>query len=66
MLYAQTPAAQDAPEMTAQNSPATFKTKVNLVLVPVVVRDATGRPVGTLKQANFRLFAKGKPQVIWR
>lgn len=65
-VYAQTPAAQDAPEMTTQNSPATFKTKVNLVLVPVVVRDAQGHAVGTLKQDNFHLFDKGKPQVISR
>jgi VWFA-related protein len=50
--------------MTAHEEPATFKTKVNLVLVPVVVRDGQGRAVGNLKQEDFQVFDKGKPQVI--
>src|ERR1700732_3905004 len=36
--------------------PSTFKTKVNVVLVPVVVRDAAGRPVGNLTQEDFQIF----------
>ncbi|HEY3741338.1 MAG TPA: VWA domain-containing protein [Bryobacteraceae bacterium] len=44
--------------------PASFRTKVNLVLVPVVVRDRKGKAVGTLKKEDFELFDKGKPQAI--
>jgi VWFA-related protein len=56
--------AQTSAEMSAHEEPATFKTKVNLVLVPVVVRDSQGRAVGNLKQEDFQVFDKGKPQVI--
>ena len=55
---------QSASEMNARDAPATFKSKVNLVLVPVVVRDGQGHAVGTLKQEDFQVFDKGKPQVI--
>ena len=55
---------QNDSEMSAHDAPATFKTKVNLVLVPVVVRDNQGNAVGTLKQEDFQVFDKGKPQVI--
>ena len=54
------------PEITSQQAPATFSTKVNLVSVPVVVRDNKGRAIGNLRQEDFRLFDKGKPQVIAR
>lgn len=33
-------------------------------MVPVVVRDRQGKAVGTLRQENFRLFDKNKPQTI--
>jgi VWFA-related protein len=56
--------AQTTAEMSAHEEPATFKSKVNLVLVPVVVRDSQGRAVGNLKQEDFQVFDKGKPQVI--
>ena len=45
--------AQDASQQTAEvsqhDTPLTFSTSVNLVPVPVVVRDAQGRAIGTLK-----------------
>jgi len=64
---AQTPAEtadKNGAEMTAHDAPATFQAKVNLVLVPVVVRDGQGRAVGNLQKEDFQLFDKGKPQVI--
>jgi VWFA-related protein len=54
----------NASEMTSHDAPATFSTKVNLVMVPVVVRDSQGRAIGTLRKEDFQLFDKGKPQVI--
>ena len=56
--------SQASAEVSSHDSPATFKAKVNLVLVPVVVRDNQGRAIGNLKQEDFQLFDKGKPQVI--
>lgn len=58
--------AQNAPELSSHDAPATFSTKVNLVLVPVVVRDAKGKAIGTLQKEDFQLFDKGKPQTITR
>jgi VWFA-related protein len=52
------------PEVTSHEATVTFSSKVNLVSVPVVVRDADGKPIGTLKQEDFQLFDKGKLQVI--
>jgi VWFA-related protein len=42
----------------------TFQSKVNLVLVPVVVRDSQGRPIANLTKEDFQLFDKGKRQAI--
>ncbi len=55
---------QSAPELSTRDAPATFSTKVNLVMVPVVVRDGKGKAIGTLQKEDFQLFDKGKPQVI--
>jgi VWFA-related protein len=74
LCYAQAPgpmptaAPGPAPvaEVSSRETPVTFSIRVNLVLVPVVVRDNQGRAIGTLKQADFTLFDKGKPQVITR
>jgi VWFA-related protein len=43
---------------------ATFQAKVDLVLVPVVVRDTHRRPIGNLTKDDFQLFDNGKPQTI--
>ena len=59
--------AQDkAPEIVSRDTPTTFSSKVNLVMVPVVVRDSKGKAIGTLKKEDFQLFDKGKPQTISR
>ena len=66
--FAQAPppqtAADKSPEIASRDAPSTFSSKVNLVMVPVVVRDARGHAIGTLKKEDFQLFDKGKPQVI--
>jgi VWFA-related protein len=57
-------AGQSEPEVTSHEATVTFSSKVNMVSVPVVVRDAEGRAAGNLKQEDFQLFDKGKLQVI--
>lgn len=51
---------------THQDPLATFRSHVNLVLVPVVVRDSHGGVVGNLTKANFTLYDKGKLREISR
>jgi VWFA-related protein len=58
------PQPQTTAEMTQRDAPFTFSTAVNLVLVPVVVRDREGHAIGTLKKEDFQLFDKGKLQEI--
>ncbi|MDE3167773.1 MAG: hypothetical protein KGN36_18375, partial [Acidobacteriota bacterium] len=65
-VFAQPPAQQPATEMSQKDEPAVFRARVNLVSVPVVVRDRQGKAVGTLKQEDFLLFDRGKPQYIAR
>jgi VWFA-related protein len=55
---------ENAPELTQKETAPTFQSKVNLVLVPVVVRDGQGRAIGDLTKDDFQLFDKGKPQTI--
>lgn len=59
-------APQPAPEMTTESAAPTFSTRVNLVMVPVVVRDSQGRAIGSLREEDFQLADKGKPQLITR
>ena len=66
----QPPAAEaslpNQPDISTREEKATFSARVNLVMVPVVVRDKQGRVVDGLSKDQFRLFDKGKPQVIER
>lgn len=57
-------ADKNASEVSSREETTTFKVKVNLVEVRVVVRDAAGHAIGTLKQEDFELLDNGKPQVI--
>jgi hypothetical protein len=50
--------------MAAQQTAPQFKAETNLVLVPVVVRDAKGEVVSNLTKEDFRLFDNGKEQAI--
>jgi VWFA-related protein len=59
-------APQDQPEVSIREEKATFTSHVNLVMVPVVVRDKQGHPIGDLTKESFRLFDKGKQQEIDR
>jgi VWFA-related protein len=59
-------AAWAQPEVVSHDAPATFSSRVNLVTVPVVVRDRAGHPIGSLRQEDFQLSDKGKAQVISR
>ena len=60
---AQAPAPNTA-EVVSHEAPVTFSSRVNLVSVPVVVRDRDGRALGNLRQEDFQLFDKGKLQAI--
>jgi len=51
-------------ELTQKDSAPTFQSKVNVVLVPVVVRDSHGRAIPDLTKDDFQLFDKGKLQTI--
>ena len=51
-------------EVTSRDEAPTFQSSVNLVRVPVVVRDKAGHPVGGLHQSDFHLTDLGKAQEI--
>lgn len=53
-----------AAEVVTRDSATTFKVRVNLVLLRVVVRDERGHVVDTLKKEDFLLFDNRKAQTI--
>jgi VWFA-related protein len=58
------PTAADQQEVATHDTPATFKVRVNLVLVHVVVRDNHGQVVPNLKKEDFQLLDNKKIQSI--
>jgi VWFA-related protein len=52
------------PGPASRNEPVTIRTSVQLVTIPVVVRNKQGRAVGNLEKTDFELFDNGKPQEI--
>jgi VWFA-related protein len=62
------PYTQSASQEVSQSreTPTTFSTRVNLVVVPVVVRDKRGKAIGNLTKEDFQLYDKGKLQSISR
>jgi VWFA-related protein len=56
--------ANETSEVSTRDTPPTFRVRVNLVLVRVVVRDNNGKVVTNLKKEDFLLSDNRKPQVI--
>jgi VWFA-related protein len=46
------------------NAPATIRSNVQLVTIPVIVRDKDGSAVGGLNREDFQLFDNGKRQEV--
>ena len=51
-------------EVVTRDSATSFKVRVNLVLLRVVVRDEHGQVIDSLKKEDFLLFDNRKPQTI--
>ena len=60
----QAPSANDNGELSSRDTAPTFKVRVNLVLVRVVVRDQQGKVVPNLHKEDFLLSDNRKPQTI--
>lgn len=51
-------------EISQMDTTPTFKVRVNLVQVRVIVRDSSGKPVDNLTREDFLLYDQGKLQTI--
>ena len=58
------PKADTGSEISQVDSAATFKVRVNLVQVRVIVRDPSGKPIDNLTRQDFLLYDQGKLQSI--
>lgn len=61
---AQETSSREVQEVSTKDTPATFKVRVNNVLVRVVVRDSHGQVVPNLKKEDFQLYDGRKLQTI--
>jgi hypothetical protein len=52
------------PQVSTEDTVGTFKLRVNLVQVHVVVRDSAGKPVENLHKEDFQLYDNNKLQAI--
>ncbi|MGB7848458.1 MAG: VWA domain-containing protein [Candidatus Acidiferrum sp.] len=57
-------ATETKPEVSSKDTGTTFKLRVNLVQVRVVVRDRKGNLVEGLKREDFQLYDQGKLQTV--
>ena len=57
-------ASENKAEVSSHDTGTTFKLRVNLVQVRVVVRDKQGKLVDGLKKEDFLLYDQGKLQAI--
>src|SRR5271166_2065079 len=58
-----------APSLVASQEPpppGSMKASVNLIEIPTIVRDKTGRPITNLKADDFRVYDQGTVQTISR
>ena len=51
-------------EISQMDSAATFKLRVNLVQVRVIVRDSSGKAINNLTRQDFQLYDQGKLQTV--
>jgi len=58
------PPAQAPPAPAEEQVPATFRTSVEVVVAPVIVKNRDGQYVNGLQPTDFRLFDNGKEQNI--
>ncbi len=64
LLAAALAAQTQSSEVATRDETPTFQSSVNLVRVPVVIRDKQGRTLGSYKKEDFQLTDRGKPQSI--
>ncbi|HEY1219750.1 MAG TPA: hypothetical protein VGF03_12485, partial [Bryobacteraceae bacterium] len=64
LLTSALPALAQTGEVTTREEIPTFQSSVNLVRVPVVVRDKQGHSVGNFHKEDFQLTDRGKPQYV--
>ena len=64
LLAAALAAQAQTGEVTTREEMPTFQSSVNLVRVPVVIRDKQGHTVGTFRKEDFQLTDRGKAQYV--